>query len=157
VVADVSWICLLVLRTLVGGITIFTEREETKMDRFTFVDKPPVIVGSCTVCHDDIQRGYEKRCGFCEELVCEDCLRECWVCQKKGCKLCIEKKDANKEYVCDECLASRWQLKLRVMGSTYIEGYYHSGTSETDEETVIKYTSLNDGPPIEVRIKKVRD
>ena len=32
-VADVSWICLLVLRTLVGGITIFTEREEIKMGK----------------------------------------------------------------------------------------------------------------------------
>ena len=126
------------------------------MDRFTYTEKPPVIVGSCTVCHDDIQTGDEKACEFCEDMVCQDCLRECWVCQKKGCKWCISKKDCNKEYVCDECLESRRQLMLRVMGSTYIDGYYHSGTSGTDEETVLEYTSLTDGPGIEVRIKKVR-
>jgi len=127
------------------------------MDRFTFVDKPPVIVGSCIVCHDDIQQGDEKRCEFCGDMACEDCIRDCWVCKKKCCSWCISKKDANGEYVCDECLHNRRQLELRVMGSTYIEGYYHSGTSETDEETIIEYTSLNDGPGIEVRIKKVRN
>ena len=127
------------------------------MDRFTFIDKPPVIVGSCTICHEEVEQGYGGRCDDCGELVCDDCLRGCWVCEGVCCKWCISKKDANKEYVCDECLFNRRQLMLKVMGSTYIESYYHSGTSETDEETVIEYTSLTDGPGIEVRIKKVRE
>jgi len=127
------------------------------MDRFTFVDKPPIIVGHCTVCNDEIQQGYEKRCEFCEELVCEDCIRECWVCHKKGCSVCISKKDANKEYVCDECLDSRRQLENRVMNSADIEGYYHSATIDGDEETILEYTSLTGGSGIEVRIKKVRE
>ena len=126
------------------------------MDRFTFVEKPPVIVGHCTVCHEDIQQGDEKRCGFCEELVCEDCLRECWVCQKKGCKLCIIKKDTNKEYVCEQCLDRRIQLVNRVVNSVDIEDYYFSGERQTDEETILEYSSA-DLPGIEVRIKKVRE
>ena len=123
------------------------------MDRFFYTDKPPIIVGRCIVCHEDIQQGYEKACEICGDMLCEDCLHECWVCQRKGGVWCINKKDTNKECICDECLDSR----RRLMGSMYIEGYYHSGTSETDEETILEYTSLNDGPGIEVRIKKVRD
>ena len=127
------------------------------MDRFTFIDKPPVFVGSCTICHDGIQQGYEKRCEFCGEMVCEDCIRECWVCQKKGGCWCISKVDCNKEYVCDECLNDRRQLENRVINSAHIEGYYHSGTSETDDDTILEYTSLTGGSGIEVRIKKVRN
>jgi len=126
------------------------------MDRFTYTEKPPVIVGSCTVCHDEIQQGDDKRCGFCEELVCEDCLRECWVCQKKGCKWCIIKKDTNKEYVCEQCLDRRIQLVNRVVNSVDIEDYYFSGERQTDEETILEYSSA-DLPGIEVRIKKVRE
>ena len=125
-------------------------------DRFTFIDEPPIIVGHCTVCHNEIQEGYEKRCEFCEELVCEDCINECWVCQKKGCKWCIEKKDTNKEYICFECHQKHEDL-VESIKSSDIPGYYFSGTTDADEETILEYTSLNDGPGIEVRIKKVRE
>ena len=126
------------------------------MDRFTFVDKPPVIVGSCIVCHDDIQQGYEKRCEFCGDMACEDCIRECWVCQKKGDCWCISKVDCNKEFICNECHQKREDL-VESIKSSDIPDYYHSGTSETDDETILEYGSLNGEPGIEVRIKKVRE
>ena len=127
------------------------------MDRFTYTEKPPVIVGSCTVCHEDIQQGDEKRCGDCGDMTCEDCLRACWVCHKKGCKWCSGEKDTNKEDVCEQCLGRRTLLVNRVVSSIDIEDYYFSDKRQTDEETIIEYTSLNDQPGIEVRIKKVRE
>jgi len=32
------------------------------MDRFINIDKPPVIVGRCLVCKEEIQQGDEKGC-----------------------------------------------------------------------------------------------
>ena len=75
-VADVSWICLLVLRTLVGGITIFTEREEIMVspahireaEKFGMPVVEPEVL-RCRQCDakrkdDDIDK-------------CDDCGREC--------------------------------------------------------------------------------
>ena len=126
------------------------------MDRFTFIDKPPVFVGSCTVCGDGIQQGYEKRCEFCGGMVCIDCINECWVCQKKVCDWCISKKDANGELVCDECHQKHKDL-VKSIESVDIPDYYNSGTKNAEEETILEYTSLNGQPRIEVRIKKVRN
>ena len=125
-------------------------------DRFQFIDEPPVIVGSCTVCHDDIQAGYDKNCEFCGEMLCEDCIHECWVCQRKGGAWCINKKDCNKEYICDECVEKREALIDQVGSGVDIPDYYFSGERQTDEETILEYNSA-DLPGIEVRIKKVRE
>ena len=125
-------------------------------DRFYNIDKPPVIVGRCSVCHDEIQKGDEKQCELCLNTTCEDCLRECWVCKKKGCKWCINKTDHNKEFVCLECILKRRQLTDRARSTVYIPDYNCSGVRETDEETILEYSSA-DQPGIEVRIKKVRN
>lgn len=125
------------------------------VDRFQENDKPPIIAGHCSICHDEIQKGYEKHCTYCDEMVCEDCQHECWICQVKGCDWCIPRKDSNGEWICEVCKSNREWLIEQVKCPVDIPGYYCSGESETDEQDIFEF-SHNDHPKIEIRINKVK-
>ena len=111
----------------------------------------------CPVCHQEIEEGEEARCKFCSETVHEEyCMRWCWVCLKKMCKWCINKKDYNKEWICEACLDYRDYVEKLVIEGINIQGYNYSGREQTDDDVILKYSS-SEHLPVEVHIKKVRD
>lgn len=125
------------------------------LDRFAcgFTPRVAIEVGNCGAC-DDMMYEYQRvRCSLCDSNIHYYCQIKCSVCGVKGCADCIPFKDSYGERICENCKQAREELIERVKNSIAIPKYWHTGTEETDDETILEYISA-DNPKINVHIEK---
>ena len=125
------------------------------LDRFAcgFTPRVAIEVGNCGAC-DDMMYEYQRvRCSLCNSNIHDYCQIKCSVCGVKGCADCIPFKDSYGERICENCKQAREELIERVKNSIAIPKYWHTGTEETDDETILEYISA-DNPKINVHIER---
>ncbi len=133
------------------------------LDRFQNVEPEPAkVIGICGDCLCEIQEGYLLTCN-CGEKIHDTCVIICanGDCVQAGCFKCFVYRNADGEYICEECHGKLTEARKNLIESVMatIEpalsklGYWYTGPQELDKATVLEYITSGK-PKIHILIGK---